>query len=112
MSPSANDLQRQRDDAVTATHHECVGATLQGIVEQPARVFRVGADDFARIDAALLKPGDRALGRVRRVAVTRHRVRQDGDGADLAASSHGCFLRLETLNLSRGMKPVARAPVC
>src|SRR6201999_2040768 len=64
---------------------------LESLVEQPARVIRVGADDFAHLDTPPLKLGDRPLGRVRRIAVTRHRVRQDGDAADLA-SGHGSSL--------------------
>src|SRR5262249_6180220 len=98
------------DDTVAATHHKRIGAMLQSLVEQLTRVIRIPADDFAHVDAALLKPCDRPLGRMLCVAVTRQRVRQDGDAADLAVSSHGCFLRLETLDLSRGIKPVARAP--
>ena len=59
----------RRDDAVAAGHHQRVGAAVQRIVDQPSRVFGVGADDFDDVDAPLLKSCDGPLGRMRRVAI-------------------------------------------
>ena len=51
-------LQGDGDDAVAAGHHQRVGAAVQRIVDQPSRVFGVGADDFDDVDAPLLKSCD------------------------------------------------------
>ena len=82
-------LQSQRDDAVTAGDHQGIGAAGKGIVNQFPGMCRVTADDLGHVHAAFLKAGDRAFGRVRGVAVTRHRVRQQRDAADLG---HGMSL--------------------
>ncbi len=87
-------LQRKRNDTVAAAHHQRVGASRERIVDQPARVIGVGADDFADVDAALLETGDRPLGRMRCVAVARHRISQHRDAGDIRrlAPSHGISL--------------------
>ena len=45
-------LQRKRDDAVTADHHQRVHAALERAVNEPSRVLGVGARDRDDVDTA------------------------------------------------------------
>ena len=62
----------------------------------------IAPHDLNRVDAEFLEPRDRGLGCVGRVSVPRHRVRENGDAADVT--------RLET-RLSHGISlPGLRIP--
>ena len=82
-------LQRERDDAVTADHHQRIHPSIERTLDQASGMFGVASRDRDDVDAAPVQPPDGSLGRMRCAAVARRRVGQHRDPGDLV---HGMSL--------------------